>query len=214
MVRKATKKKRGVATRKRKNIILLGSEGKNETERRYFNGFKPKLNQYIIMHAGGNNTDPLGVINNTVDEIDYQELDFEDGDLAYVLLDCDINKGVTNEKKLINALKKAEKNKIIPILSTPAFELWYLLHYRFTSKSFNSNQELISDLIKYIPTYNKSSEVFHTLFPKTNDAITNAIKLTEYQEVNNSELSQLQKTNTNVYQLVEILMNDINDKLS
>lgn len=100
MVRKATKKKRGVATRKRKNIILLGSEGKNETERRYFNGFKPKLNQYIIMHAGGNNTDPIGVVNNTVDEVNYQELDFEDGDLAFVLLDCDVNKGATNAKKL------------------------------------------------------------------------------------------------------------------
>lgn len=214
MVRKATKKKRGIETRKRKNIILLGSEGKNETERRYFNGFKSKLNHYIIMHTSGNNTDPLGVINNTVDEVNYQELDFENGDLAYVLLDCDINKGVTNEKKLISSLKKAKKNKLIPILSTPAFELWYLLHYRFTSKSFNSNQELISALREYIPTYNKSSDVFHTLFPKTGDAITNAIKLTKYQKENNSELSQLHKTNTDVFQLVEILMNDINDKSS
>ena len=210
MVRKATKKKRGVATRKRKNIILLGSEGKNETERRYFNGFKPKLNQYIIMHAGGNNTDPMGVVNNTVDEIRYQELDFEDGDLAFVLLDCDVNKGATNEKKFVNALDKAKGKKIIPILSNPAFELWYLLHFGFTSKSFNSNQELINNVKKHIPNYTKSSDVFEELFPKTDDAISNAKKLAKFQEKENPELSPLHKTNTDVYKLVETLMNDIN----
>ena len=210
MVRKATKKKRGVTTRKRKSIILLGSEGKNETERRYFNGFKPKLNQYIIMHAGGNNTDPMGVVNNTVDEIRYQELDFEDGDLAFVLLDCDVNKGATNEKKFVNALDKAKGKKIIPILSNPAFELWYLLHFGFTSKSFNSNQELINNVKKHIPNYTKSSDVFEELFPKTDDAISNAKKLAKFQEKENPELSPLHKTNTDVYKLVETLMNDIN----
>lgn len=210
MVRKATKKQRGIATRKRKNIILLGSEGKNETERRYFNGFKPKLNQYIIMHAGGNNTDPIGVVNNTVDEVNYQELDFEDGDLAFVLLDCDINKGATNENKLITALKKADKNTITAILSNPAFELWYLLHFGFTTKSFNSNQELMNDVKRHIPNYTKSLDVFNSLFPKIDDAIENAKKLTKYQEKENPGLSPLHKTNTDVYKLVEILMNDIN----
>lgn len=210
MVRKATKKKRGVATRKRKNIILIGSEGKNETERRYFNGFKHKLNQYVIIHASGNNTDPLGVINNTVDEAHYHELDYEDGDLAFALLDCDVNKGITNEKKLITSLKKANQENIAPILSNPTFELWYLLHFGFTTKSFNSNQELINDVKKHIPNYTKSSDVFDALFPKTDDAIVNAKKLAKYQEKENPGLTPLHQTNTDVYKLVEILMNDIN----
>ena len=210
MVKKATKKKRGIITRQRKKIILLGSEGKNETERRYFNGFRQKLKQYVIIHSGGNNTDAMGVINNTIDAIDYEELDFNHGDLAYVLLDCDINKGEKNEKQFHIALNKAKKKGICPILSNPTFEIWYLLHFIYTTKIFNSNQALVNDLKKYLPTYTKNAEVFNVLFPMIDDALKNAKKLYEYKEkINPMKPISQRHPCTEVYQLVTILVNDI-----
>lgn len=56
-------KKRGNPSRKTKKIILMGTEGSNQTERKYFSSFNQLQNEYRILFSKGNNTDPVGVVN-------------------------------------------------------------------------------------------------------------------------------------------------------
>ena len=58
MVRKVSVKTRGKTKRKRKSVLLIGAEGKNETERNYFMSFRNELRTTNIRMAKGNNTDP------------------------------------------------------------------------------------------------------------------------------------------------------------
>ena len=70
-----------------------------------------------------------------------------DYDMAFCIVDGD-------------ALKQGDLKqgpKIEFIISTPCFEIWFLLHYKFTAKEFNNCAGLIThELKKYIPDYQKS----------------------------------------------------------
>ena len=66
MVRRVTKKQRGVIKRRQKKIILVGAEGNNQTERNYLMSFNSKQNEYRIIIADGIHTDPEGVVNDLV----------------------------------------------------------------------------------------------------------------------------------------------------
>lgn len=39
----------------------MGTEGSNQTERKYFSMFNKLQNEYRILFSKGNNTDPVGV---------------------------------------------------------------------------------------------------------------------------------------------------------
>ncbi|MCL2859106.1 MAG: RloB family protein [Oscillospiraceae bacterium] len=44
-------------------------------------------------------------------------------------------------------------------MSVPCFEIWYLLHFGYTTKCFTSNKKLVSELKSKIKDYDKSSNV-------------------------------------------------------
>ncbi len=48
MVKRVGQKKRGNPSRKTKKIILMGTEGSNQTERKYFSSFNQLQNEYRI----------------------------------------------------------------------------------------------------------------------------------------------------------------------
>ena len=77
MVKRVNTKIRGKEKRKRKKIILIGTEGNNITETKYLENFRRYLNEYTIVFACGNDTDSLGVINNTLYSIKKEELKHE-----------------------------------------------------------------------------------------------------------------------------------------
>jgi hypothetical protein len=119
-------------------------------------------------------------------------------------------------KRAINKLKTytpKHKDKSKPlcqaIISTPCFEIWLLLHFIYTTKSYVTSEKksaaelVISDLIKKLPLYSKSvSNWFNHLVDKQQVAIKNAKKLQEYNVKTKS-------TNpaTNMHELVEYLIN-------
>lgn len=58
------------------------------------------------------------------------------------------------KKQIQEAAKLANTNKIELIISNPSFEIWFLLHFIYTTKYYD-NKSLIDDLKAYVPNYKK-----------------------------------------------------------
>ena len=206
-IKAAVTKKRGKHTKKRKKIILISTEGRNRTEEIYFTNFnRIKDSEYHIIFACGNETEPIGVVNNAIASIRLQELDLENGDLAFCLVDCD---ALTQSRKnsILKAHKIANDHGIKLILSNPTFEVWYILHFIKSTKSYSSNKDVLDHLNTFIPNYNKSTNYYKEyLCDKTDIAIANANDLMKYHKrISNKTKVEECLPSTDVHKLVEVL---------
>lgn len=152
MVAHTKQKKRGLITRKQKKLILLGTEGKNETESNYFREFNRKQNTYVIKDAKGNNTDPEGIVADTINSLKQEGIDYVEGDLAFCVFDADTNPA--KQRQISRAVQLANKHGIEVLLSAPCFEIWFLQHFDYSTAQLTS-EAAIEKLSRYIPDYKK-----------------------------------------------------------
>lgn len=156
---------------KRKRIIVFGFEGKNnKTETNYFSHFKPKNDQYILKLISCGVTDIKNMISSIKSkrkDLDYNTRD----DLTFLFVDAD-----SDPKKLqeIDYYQKKQQKDFVIVKSNPCFELWFLNHFCYKTKSYSNAKELIEDLKKYIPDYEKSHDYFLMIQDKTDIAIKNS----------------------------------------
>lgn len=190
--------------RKQKSKILIAAEGKNKTEKTYFSNFENGKKSYNITYARGNNTDPLKLVKMLIKEIDELKLDLQDDDVAYCIFDTDVD---PNKNKIIEeAIQLARKNNIKIITSSPCFELWFLLHYDYTTANMDS-EEAIKRLKEYYPKYEKNINIYPDIIKEIDLAIDRAKKLEKYQTDNNRRIGTVEANpNTEVYKIVEYLM--------
>ena len=190
--------------RKQKSKILIAAEGKNKTEKIYFSNFEDGKKSYNITYARGNNTDPLKLVKMLIKEIDELKLDLLDDDVAYCIFDTDID---PNKNKIIDdAILLAKKNNIRIITSSPCIEMWFLLHYDYTTSNMD-NEEVIKRLKEYYPKYEKNINIYPDIIEKIDIAIERAKKLEKYQIDNNRRIGTVEANpNTEVYKIVEYLM--------
>lgn len=196
-----TIKQRGKIARTRKPIILIATEGKNKTEKLYFNHFN-KSKRYSIVFSRGNYTDPINMINLLEKEIRERELSKRDGDIAYCVFDTDCD--VSKQEQINQAVHKCKTKNIELIKSNPCFEIWFIAHYSDSTKRYSSNIELINELKRFIPQYEKNKDVYYEVNSKTNIAIENSKKLENYhvrlgKDINNIECNP----STQVYKILE-----------
>lgn len=125
------------------------------------------------------------------------------GDKAYCVLDSDFGKN--KAEKIIKVCKRAKAKNIEVIISSPCFEIWYLCHFIYSTKQYSSNEEVIKELIKYIPEYTKSKEgIFEILLPKQEIAINNAKKLENYNLQNKKIKHTVEfMPSTEIYKIIE-----------
>lgn len=204
MVRKVDKKKRGKVSRKTKKIILIGAEGKNQTERKYFKAFNQVQSEYKIMAGKGNNTDPVGVVEDLLKSVKQEELDLKDGDMLACFIDVDFKKG--RDQELRAAMKLARQNNISVFLSNPCFEIWYLLHFRYSTKLYGSNEEVIKELGSYISDYSKSKDVYDVIENKIDQALLNTKRLESYHLENGTNDRLKKLPSTEAYKLIEMIL--------
>ena len=192
--------------RKPKNKIIIAVEGKNKTEKLYFNNFDDGKKSYSIMFAKGNDTDPLTLVKRLSEEIKRIGLDLTDGDIAYCVFDTDDN---PNKNKIITEAKNlAKKNNIKVITSTPSIELWFLLHYEYTTASMNT-EKVINKLKKYYPKYEKNINIYDAISSYLQTAIENSKKLERYKLTNNKIIGTVEANpSTEIYKIVEELLNE------
>ena len=178
--RSFSSKKRNRQNRKEKPLMIITAEGKNETEARYFNNFKTADCPYIIkFHKAGHLTDPTKLAESIRKRWDKEEADVRAGDMAFVVVDLDNNEDKAKEIQQLEARKRVEKF----IVSNPCFEVWYLLHYEYSTRSYINADAVIKELRKHYPEYEKTSDMYMILKEKMGDAITNSEKLEEFHSI-------------------------------
>ena len=204
-----TPKKRNSNSRKRKKIIFIATEGKNKTEKLYFKKYNSDKVQ--IRFAKGGSTDPVNMVSELLSECKYMGFDPEAGDMAYCVLDSDFL--ASKNKQIALADKKAEANDLSLIVSSPCFEIWYLCHYDYSTKAFGSNEEVIDELKKKIPQYDKNKEdVYELLRPMQDNAVTNAKKLESYNIQGGKKSHTVEfMPSTEVYRIIETIMEAENE---
>ncbi len=189
--------------RKSKRVILIAYEGKNKTERYYFDSFKGIDKDYTIKTVPGNETDPVNLVEQTIDEVKESRLNLEDDDRAFCVFDTDVNSSKNSQIKA--AIKLAKLNNIGVITSSPCIETWFLLHYEYTTSNMNCD-EVIRRLKGHYPKYTKSSNMYPILYDKTKTACDNAKRLEEYQKDNNRDIKSVEANpHSDVYQIIEEL---------
>ena len=151
-------------------VILIVCEGE-KTEPIYFDALKrdvrlPSLGIRIIPDQGS----PISIVKRAIRE----KTELSPGDKVWCVFDVEQeNKNETFPK----AVSLAKKSGINLAVSNPAFEYWYLLHFRRTGRVFMNAREVITQLKKYLPKYEKNIDVYPDLKDKTNAAIKNAFEL-------------------------------------
>ena len=141
--------------RKRKPSIFIVCEGRNKTERTYFNHFKERTAPYNLHIVDCESTDVSSMAKKAYSIFMDNQLDLGIGDRVYCLVDLDLEPYKYDQ--FIKAKNKYKKIEIIP--SNPCFEIW--LQYYFTKhpKVVNSSQKAKEEMARFLPGYTESMDV-------------------------------------------------------
>lgn len=208
-MREFANKKRNKPKGKPRPLMLLVAEGENVTEQKYFSWFKtPDCPFSIIMHKAGNTTDPAGLKTSVERRWREEEGSLEDGDRCCVItdLDCDKDKATL--------IKKLQGNSEVVrfIVSNPCFEIWFLLHFLYTTHEFSDGKEVIKELRKHIAGYKKDMDVYPMIKESMGVAIVNSKRLIAHFEADQYDWPDVRcNPRTNVWELVTCLIKDGKD---
>lgn len=212
--RKAELLRRKLAKRAPYDVVLIVCEG-SKTEPNYFSDLRKHLrlsNANIVIADKTTGTDPFSIVNFAIKKYNEDKNPIYD----YVFCVLDKDKHSTYDKALDKIRgTRLKKATIHAINSIPCFEIWILLHYVYTTRSFSaagdaSNCELVVSEIKhYIPDYQKGSrDIYAKLSDKMDTAITNTKRLESFHETSGTD-----NPSTKVHELVEYLQ-DLRNKIS
>ncbi|MBR2800301.1 MAG: RloB domain-containing protein [Oscillospiraceae bacterium] len=177
-----TPKKRNSYTRPIGRTIVFALEGKNKTEHQYLLDMAKDFKGLItVKFADGNETDPVSMMKSLLQKV--ADLELEEQDLAFSLVDSDCNPSKDGQMREADVLARKTKTvKVRQIVSSPCFEIWYLLHYTYTTAQFARSSDVV-DLLrsKYMSEYSKALEgVYSLLRDKQDTACRHADQLYEH----------------------------------
>ena len=101
------------------------------------------------------------------------------GDRALVIVDLDNSESKAKEIRRLKNGNDIEEY----IVSNPSFEVWYLLHFEYSTRSYIDAGAAIKELKKHHPGYEKTSDMYPFMKKKMGEAIANAEKLEAYYNV-------------------------------
>lgn len=202
--------------RRIKPVILIITEGE-KSEPKYFEHFRTRQNnielRVVPNSRKGSKTDYASLIRkaNRICEDDGVSSSF--GDSVWIVADADVNyqaADAVNKKNaaLSEARKKAGRKSFELILSNPCFELWYLLHLRYTTAHLPDYDAVRKALEQAgITDYEKHNDLYERLVSHTSEAVERAKRLEKFHTDNGSTLPLGINANpyTEVYKLVEKL---------
>ncbi len=151
-------------------LIIIKCEGTNSAEKIYFRNFSRR--DCRIKFCTGNRTDVKGMLEDLLNYMVKEDLNIEDNNQIYLVLDTDFNQKRIKEINEIEPI--CQEKGINIILSSPTFEMWYLLHFRHKNIQFKSSKEVKKEIKKLIPEYKETLNIYLKLKDKTKEAIKNA----------------------------------------
>lgn len=197
------KKKRNVASRQRKPVMLITAEGKNKTEQLYFTSFQSQHGKYSVKFIKtSKDTDPAGMYKSLESYWKNNDLSGANGDKAYIVLDLDC---CEKKAKLIEELSKKSKD-IRFVVSNPCIEIWFLMHFVYSTHQFIDSKEPKRELRKYINGYEESTEVAEVLKPLLPKAMIHIERLKKYhKEMGTKWISSKCNPMTDIPEIIEEL---------
>lgn len=186
---------------KPKRVILIAYEEK--TEKEYFKNFDDGKKDYRIVFANDNHTDPINLIEVLKTKMERMEINHLNNDKVYCIFDTDTD--IKKDKEIKKAYSLAQKYGIEIITSNPCIELWFYLHFKYTTGYMTSN-----DILKFLkdayPQYEKGKNVYDELKSKLPLAINNAKKLEKFHLENGNDVRFLEaNSSTMIYKIIEEL---------
>lgn len=207
---RAAKEKRKKTERKNHDRVLIVCEGE-KTEPFYFNGLRSayKLDTANIKITGDCGSDPMSIVDKAIEEYEKSKQDGNCFDRVYCVFDKDAHPKYQDAINKIKQLSTGKNKKpFFVACSVPCFEYWLLLHFVYTTQPFSASgknsvaDNVIKELKKYIPTYEKGQDdIFVLLKDKLNFAIQNAKKANQESVENNTD-----NPSTAIVGLVEYLI--------
>ncbi len=176
--------------------VLIVCEG-GKTEPIYFNELRMahRLSSANIRIVHPDATDPMSIVA-------YAENSLGDGfDKVFCVFDRDGHDNYDAAVRKIVQSPEGRRGRLIAITSWPCFELWLLMHYRYSSAGLTS-AEALREIKRYIADYQKSYPgIFGRLSPNLPSALLNAARLVK-------ENAETQNVNpaTFVHVLVQFLL--------
>ncbi|CAM2010044.1 RloB family protein [Acanthopleuribacter pedis] len=152
---KAEELARKKATRNSQAVFLIVTEGE-ETEPRYFKALRKDL----ALAVGQVDIFGFGYTPKRLVEQAIKKAQKDHYDQIFCVFDRDAHPHFEAAFRLA----KRSRKPVHVIASTPCFEIWYLLHFTYTTKSYHPKEKhspcdcLICDLKTYLPNYAKSEE--------------------------------------------------------
>ncbi len=201
--------KRTVQKRKLKKTILIVCEGE-KTERYYLDGLKREeaiSKVFAITVVPGKGGSRSQIIKRAINKKNAQRREM---DIVLCVLDTESLENTQAKEDLETARQEANHNDITLYLSNPAFEVWFLAHFRRTSRSFSDCDAVIVELDKewraaFGHPYNKSdANMYQRLATHTQSAVTNAKNVVEIDHREKTDIAD-RNSSTDFYRLVERL---------
>ena len=130
--------KRAKAKRDPYDVVLIVCEGE-KTEPNYFEELRDafKLNTANIEICGDEcGSSPRNVVDHAIKK--YRES--KDYDRVYCIFDKDQHLTYNEALDKVRQTKLPKGHSIYAITSVPCFEIWFLLHYRYSTKSYVAGQ--------------------------------------------------------------------------
>ena len=195
--------------RKPKKTILIVCEGE-KTERYYLNGLKREetvSEVFAITVVPGKGGSRSQIIDRAIN----QKAQRREMDVVLCVFDTESLETTQAKEDLAAARQEADRNNITLYMSNPAFEVWFLAHFRRTSRSFRNCDAVIVELHRewsaaFGQPYNKSDvQVYQRLATHTQDAVTNAKMVVEIDHKEKPDIAD-RNSSTDFYQLVERLL--------
>ena len=168
-------------------VVIIVCEGK-KTEPIYFQHFKGRhkpIRIEIAVNAAGK--DYHALINEAVRVRNKYIAGTESTYTVWCVSDVDVDYKTSDNQFERNAqlkryYKEASEHGFRIALSNPCFEIWFLLHFTYTTVQIPNYDALKKILSKYLINYEKNSDAYDLLEGKLEDAMSNAKRLKEYHE--------------------------------
>lgn len=200
---RSTYRRRG-PTREPYDVVLLVCEGR-KTEPNYFKearlAYRLSSVNIQIQQPPGN--DPLTIVEFAIVELERDP----DYNRAYCVFDRDEHSNFEQAIRRAEGSQVYKSGKLYLTPSVPCFEIWVLLHYRYTTSPYapaagqTACERLISDVRQYFTDYEKGHKtVFAQLSGMLDQALSHATRL----EKHNSDTAS-ENPATRMHRLVQYL---------
>jgi hypothetical protein len=206
--RRTRELKRSIAKRSSYDSVLIICEG----EKTEINYFKDLIKYYrlntanIEVLSSGKGSAPISIVNHAIKLAKDKKRDF---DKIICVFDRDDHKSYHEAIHKINTQNsKRKKPHYLAITSTPCFEFWLLLHFKYTSKQYTRTSKcsacdsLILDLKQCFSDYKKSMP---NLFGKLKEQLPTARENAEKLRLENKRLDT-ENPSTNIDEAINYLL--------